>query len=107
MDRLRERDPSFLGKAAIVSTGYTALSKQSGTTVLSLATEACGNALTMAGVDPAEIDGIVSYSLFDDSVACQAVATAMAVPQLTYALDMNMGGVAPALCVMHAAMDVA
>jgi len=106
-DQRLERDPSFLGKAAIVSTGYTTLTKQSGTTVLNLATEACGNALAMAGVEAAEIDGIVSYSLFDDSVACQAVATAMAIPQLTYALDMNMGGVAPALCVMHAAMAVA
>jgi acetyl-CoA acetyltransferase len=44
--------------------------------------------------------------MFNDSVACQAVATALAVPELTYALDMNMGGVSPALAVMNAAMAV-
>jgi acetyl-CoA acetyltransferase len=103
----RQREPSFLGRTAIVSTGYTALTKDSGATVLALATEACRAALEQAGVERAEIDGIVSYSLFGDSVACQAVATALAVPQLTYALDLNMGGVAPALCVMQAAMAVA
>jgi acetyl-CoA acetyltransferase len=98
--------PSFLGRTAISGAGYSPLSKESGRTVLELADEACRNALADAGVEAREVDGIVSYSLLNDSVACQSVATSLAVPELTYALDMYMGGVAPALAVMHAAMAV-
>jgi len=98
--------PRFLGTTAISGVGYTALTKASGRTVLDLASEACRNALAQAGVDASEVDGIVSYSLFNDSVACQAVATTLAIPELSYALDMNMGGVSPALCVINAAMAV-
>lgn len=103
----RRARPSFLGNTAIVSTGYSPLAKESGRTVLDLALEACRNALAQAGIDANEVDGIVTYSLFNDSVACQAVATALGIPELTYAVDLNMGGVAPALCVINAAMAVA
>jgi acetyl-CoA acetyltransferase len=87
----------FLGKTAITGVGYTAFMKRSERTVLSLAAEACRAAL----------DGIASYSLFNDSVACQAVASSLAVPELTWACDLNAGGVAPSLAVMNAAMAVA
>jgi acetyl-CoA acetyltransferase len=107
MPRSSRRDrPSFLGRTAIAGVGYSPLSKESGRTVLSLADEACRNALDVAGLDPREVDGIVSYSLLNDSIACQAVATSLAVPALSYALDMYMGGVSPALAIMQAAMAV-
>lgn len=98
--------PSFLGRTAIAGVGYSPLSRESGRTVIDLADEACRNALAGAGLEPSRVDGIVSYSLLNDSIACQAVATTLGVPELTYALDMHMGGVAPALAVMHAAMAV-
>jgi acetyl-CoA acetyltransferase len=103
--RKRQR-PSFLGRTAIAGVGYTPLSRESGRTVLSLAAEACREALDQAGLDPHEVDGIVSYGTLSDSVACQAVATALAVPELTFASDLSMGGVAPALSIMQAAMAI-
>jgi acetyl-CoA acetyltransferase len=98
--------PRFLGTTAISGVGYTEFTKESGRTVVDLADEACRAALDQAGLDAADVDGIVSYSLFNDSVACQAVATSLAIPELSYALDMNMGGVSPALAVINAAMAV-
>jgi acetyl-CoA acetyltransferase len=105
VSRQNER-PRFLGVTAIAGVGYSPLSKQAPETVLALALKACRGALDDAGVAASEVDGIVSFSLFNDSVACQAVGTGLAVPELTYALDMNMGGVSPALAVMNAAMAV-
>jgi acetyl-CoA acetyltransferase len=98
--------PAFAGRTAIVGVGYTTFSKQSGRTVLDLASEACATALADAGVESGDVDGIVSYSLFNDSVACQAVATTLGIPELSFALDLNMGGVSPALSVINAALAV-
>lgn len=100
------RRPSFLGNVAIVGVGYTSLTKKSGRTVLDLAAEACALALADAGIASTEVDGIASFSLFNDSVSAQAVATTLAVPELTYALDLNLGGQAPCFTVTNAAMAV-
>ena len=92
---------------AISGVGYTALTKESSRSVLSLATEACKNALDDCGLPAAEIDGVVSFSIFNDSVAGQAVANALAVPELSYALDLSFGGQAPCFAVANAAMAIA
>jgi acetyl-CoA acetyltransferase len=55
---------------------------------------------------PEDVDGIVSFSLFNDSVAVQAVQTGLAIPELTYAVDLAVGGEAPCMCVILAAMAV-
>jgi acetyl-CoA acetyltransferase len=102
----RAARPSFLGRTALVGVGYTPLTKRSDRSVLDLALEACRGALDDAGVAPADVDGIVSFSLFNDSVACQAVAAGLAVPELTYALDLSLGGQAPCFAVANAAMAV-
>jgi acetyl-CoA acetyltransferase len=98
---------NFLGRTAIVGVGFTPFTRASGESVLALATRATREALEDCGLAPGEVDGLVSYSLFSDSVPCQAVATALAIPELTYALDLNMGGQAPAFAVTNAAMAVA
>jgi acetyl-CoA acetyltransferase len=98
--------PSFLGATAVAGVGFTDFSKASPHSVLRLAVDSCRAAIEDAGLAREDIDGVISYSLFNDSVACQAVATELALPDLTYALDMNMGGVSPALAVMNAAMAV-
>ena len=54
-------------KYAISGIGQTDYSKNSGTTVLNLAHEACRNALDDAGMAAGEIDGLVSFN-FNDSV---------------------------------------
>jgi acetyl-CoA acetyltransferase len=98
---------SYRGSTAISGVALTELSKDSGRTVLDLAAEACRRAIEDAGLEPKDVDGIVSHSLFNDSVSCQAVATSLAVPELHYALDLNLGGQAPCFAVANAAMAVA
>ncbi|HVW32290.1 MAG TPA: acetyl-CoA acetyltransferase [Acidimicrobiia bacterium] len=96
----------FLGSTAIAGIGMTELSHASGRTVLSQAVEAGRRALEDCGLAAADVDGVVSFSLFNDSVAGQAVATGLGLGELTYALDLNLGGQAPCFAVMHAAMAV-
>jgi acetyl-CoA acetyltransferase len=93
-------------KPAIAGVGYTTLSADSGRSVLALATDACRAAIDDAGLATADVDGMLSFSLMHDSVPCQAVATALAVPELRLALDVDLGGQAPCHLVGVAAMAV-
>jgi acetyl-CoA acetyltransferase len=93
-------------RVAITGLGETELARESGKSVLELASTACRRAADDAGVPLSEIDGVVSFSMFDDSVPCEAVATALALPGLTYSLDLHLGGQSPCLLVMHAAMAI-
>jgi len=52
------------------------------------------------------VDGLASYMLMDDSVPCQAVASALALPELSFAVDLQLGGQAPCHLVRLAAMAV-
>jgi acetyl-CoA acetyltransferase len=97
----------FGGHAALAGVGYTDFTKASGRSVMSLAVEACAAALADCGLEPAEVDGIVSYSLYADSVTGQAVANGLGIPHLSYSLDLNLGGQAPCFSVMNAGMAVA
>src|ERR1017187_4607869 len=97
---------SFLGRTAVAGVGFTELSRDSGRSVLALAAEACRKAIEDAGLQRADVDGVVSFSVLNDSVPSQAVATVLGLPQLTYVLDMNLGGQAPCFMVMQAAMAV-
>ena len=92
--------------AAIAGVGYTDLTRSSGRSVLALAREACRRAVDEAGLSPAAVDGIASFSLMGDSVPCQAVATAMALPELRFAVDADLGGQAPCHLVGLAAAAV-
>jgi acetyl-CoA acetyltransferase len=74
--------------------------------VLNSATQACRGALDDAGLDAADLDGIVSFSLFEDSVPAQSVATALGRRELSYAIDLNLGGQAPCYAVALAALAV-
>ncbi|HVX23711.1 MAG TPA: hypothetical protein VHB02_20375 [Acidimicrobiales bacterium] len=93
--------------AAITGVGYTALSSRSGRSVLALAREACANAIADAGLAPADVDGLASFSVMHDSVPCVAVATTLAIPQLRLAIDLDLGGQAPCALVWTAAQAVA
>ena len=92
--------------AAITGVGYTELSKASGRSVLELATEACRAAVADAGLTPADVDGIASFMVMHDSVPTQAVATAMAIPEMRFSLDIDLGGQAPCHLVTQAAAAV-
>ncbi|MGH3319380.1 MAG: thiolase C-terminal domain-containing protein [Streptosporangiaceae bacterium] len=99
--------PAFCGTTAIAGVGATTFTRASGRSVLGLAAEACAAALHDAGLPADQVDGILSYGLGGDSVSTQAVATALGVPELQYALDLDLGGQAPCLLVAQAAMAVA
>ena len=93
--------------AAIAGVGYAPFTRASGRSVLDQALEACAGAIDDAGVDRAEVDGIASFMVLHDSVPGVAVATGLALPQLRYSLDVQLGGQAPCFLVTQAAAAVA
>lgn len=103
---MTNKRPAFLGKTAIAGVGYTNFSRQSGKSVLALASEACANAVSDAGLELKDVDGVVSYSVLGDSASSESVATALGLPEQNYILNLNIGGQAPAYSVMLAAMAI-
>lgn len=99
-------DP-FVGRTAIAGAGMTELSRRSGRSVLSLAREAALAACESAGLDPAAVDGVVQYSLYDDSVPAEALGASIGAGDLTYVMDFAQGGQSASHMVAHAAMAVA
>jgi acetyl-CoA acetyltransferase len=93
-------------RAAVAGVGYTALSRRSGRSVLSLASEAVKNALHDAGLDPHDVDGLASFMVMSDSVPCVAVSSALGMGQLRTVLDVQLGGQAPCHLVWQAAQAV-
>lgn len=96
----------FLGKTAISGVGYTEFSRNSGKTVLQLATEACKNAIEDSGISIEDVDGVLSFSALNDSVSSEAVATALGMRKQNYIVNLNTGGQAPSLLVMMAAAAI-
>jgi len=88
-------------KYCIVGIGETDYTRQSGRTVLDLATEACAKAIADAGLRREQVDGIVSFH-FNDSVPATAVATGLGIPRAMYAVDFAGGGNAANLIVLSA-----
>ncbi|WP_028605992.1 thiolase C-terminal domain-containing protein [Ottowia thiooxydans] len=95
-----------MGKAAIAGVGYTAFTRNSGRTVLDLACEAASAALADAGMPAREVDGVGSFMVLNDSVTCNALATALALPGLRWVLDFQQGGQSPSHVVGQAAMAI-
>lgn len=93
-------------KAVISGFGMTAMSHDSGRTVLDQAAEAAREAIGDANLRPCDIDGMVSYSLYHDSVPCSAVASALGITDLNYLMDADIGGQAAAHMVNTAAAIV-
>ncbi len=82
-------------KAAVVGIGQTAFTKDSGRSVLSLATEASLKALADAGLGVDDVDGIVRCG--DDAVTPYTLAAALGAKHLAYWGDTGPGGVAPCM----------
>lgn len=97
---------SYHGSTAIASAGMTELSGRSGRSVLSLAVEACNRAIDSAGIDRSLIDGVVTFSMYDDSVPSESVGGALGLRDLSYVMDFNQGGQSASYMVMHAAMAI-
>ncbi|MCE3288361.1 MAG: lipid-transfer protein [Caulobacter sp.] len=90
-------DLAFAGrdKTAVVGIGQTEFSRDSGRSVLSLATEAALKAIADAGLEVSDIEGIVRCG--DDVVTPHTLAAALGARNLTYWADTGPGGVAPCM----------
>ena len=93
------------GAAAIAGIGTTDFSKNSGRSELRLAAEAVTAAIADAGLTPADVDGLVSFTMDTNSEI--AVARATGIPELSFFSRVHYGGGAACATVQHAAMAVA
>jgi acetyl-CoA acetyltransferase len=93
------------GRTAVAGIGQTEFSKASGRTELQLACESVRSALDDAGLKPADVDGLVTFTL--DSNEEMEVARNLGIPRLSMFGRVPYGGGAAAGVVMHAAMAVA
>ncbi|GAA4048272.1 acetyl-CoA acetyltransferase [Nonomuraea soli] len=91
--------------AAVAGIGMTALTRQSGRSVLSQAVQACREACADAGIAPGEVDGLLSYHL-GDSVPVVQVARALGIERLGWHNDIWGGGTQAASILGEAAMLV-
>ncbi|WP_370181368.1 lipid-transfer protein [Rhodococcus wratislaviensis] len=93
------------GKAVIAGIGATDFSKNSGRSELRLAAEAVTAALDDAGLTPADVDGLTSFTMDTNTEA--AVARAVGIPDLKFFSRIHYGGGAACATVQQAAMAVA
>lgn len=82
-------------KCAVAGIGQTEFSKNSGRSVLSLATEAALAAIADAGLEVSDIEGIVRADV--DTVTTYSLAAALGATNLRYWADTGPGGVAPCM----------
>src|SRR5229473_4115580 len=91
--------------AAIVGIGATEFSKDSGRSELRLAAEAVRAALDDAALRPADVDGLVTFTM--DTNAEIAVARELGIPELRFFSQVGYGGGAACATVQQAAMAIA
>ncbi|MFF2129487.1 lipid-transfer protein [Streptomyces olivochromogenes] len=101
---VRRRD-RLGGRAAIVGIGATEFSKDSGRSELTLAAEAVRAALDDAGLTPAEVDGMVTFTM--DTSPEITVAQAAGIGELSFFSRVHYGGGAACATVQQAALAVA
>lgn len=90
---------------AIAGVGTTAYTRDSGTTVLDLAVQACSAAISDAGLTVEDIDGIVTYQLGDSPRAVETAA-AMGMDCPGWYSDFYDGGAGLATCVVASSMAI-
>ncbi len=96
---------SLSDNAAIVGIGATDFSKDSGRSELRLAAEAVQAAVADAGLQPSDVDGLVSFTM--DTNTEIAVARAAGIGSLNFFSRIHYGGGAACATVQQAAMAVA
>src|SRR5215831_20165824 len=98
-------DRALRDRTAIVGLGATEFSKDSGRTELRLACEAVAAALADAGLAPAAVDGMVTFSM--DGTDEIEIARSVGIGDLTFFARVPHGGGAACGTVALAAMAVA
>ncbi|MFI9050662.1 lipid-transfer protein [Streptomyces sp. NPDC053427] len=99
------RPDSLSGRAAIAGIGATEFSKDSGRSELKLAVEAVHAALDDAGLTPADVDGLVTFTM--DTNPEITVAQAAGIQELSFFSRVHYGGGAACATVQQAALAVA
>ena len=94
----------FAGRTAVVGIGATEFSKCSGRSTLRLAVECCDAAIADAGLEPRQIDGMVSFTLEDNHEI--DVARSLGIPELTHFSRIHHSGGAACGTLHQAAMAV-
>jgi acetyl-CoA acetyltransferase len=92
-------------QTAIVGIGQTEFSKISGRSELQLAAESIKAALDDAGLKPADVDGLITFTL--DGSDEVGVARCLGIPDLKYASRIPNGGAASVATIFHAMSAVA
>ena len=80
--------------ASVVGVGYTPLTRDSGVSVLELATQATRRALEDAGLEADDCDGVATFAM-GDSVPAQSVATSVGITNISHFMDLSLGGQSP------------
>ena len=93
------------GRAAIAGIGATEFSKDSGRSELRLAAEAVRAAVADAGLQPSDVDGLVTFTM--DTSEEMEVARSLGMREISMFTRVPYGGGASAAVVMQAAMAVA
>jgi acetyl-CoA acetyltransferase len=93
------------GRAAVAGIGATEFSKDSGRSEMRLAVEAVAAALADAGLTPADVDGMVTFTA--DTNPEIEIARNLGVPGLRFFSRIHHGGGAGGGCIQQAAMAVA
>ncbi|GAA1924736.1 lipid-transfer protein [Nocardioides marmoribigeumensis] len=95
----------FRGAASIAGIGATEFSKESGRSELQLSCEATLAALADAGLEPGDVDGLVTFTM--DNSAEIALARELGMGELRFFSRISYGGGAACATVQQAAMAVA
>lgn len=91
--------------ASIAGIGATAFSKESGRSELQLAAEATRAALDDSGLEPSDVDGLVTFTMDTNSEI--ALARELGIPELSFFSRIGYGGGAACATVQQAMMAVA
>ncbi|MDY6893690.1 MAG: transporter, partial [Chloroflexota bacterium] len=95
---------SLKDKACLVGVGNTTYSKNSGMSATKLILTAAKNAIEDAGLKPHDIDGCITPIM---GLSSYEIAAELGIPDLKWAVQVNMGGASPVAGVINAAMAVA
>lgn len=97
--------PYFRERTAIAGIGATEFSKKAGRTELQLACESVTAAIADAGLTPADVDGLVSYTV--DPVEETELVRSVRFPDIAYSSRVPYGGGGSMGVLLHAASAVA
>ena len=95
---------AFVGKTAIAGIGATEFSKESGRSELRLAVEAVDLALRDAGIEPSEVDGLVTFS--SDTNPEIDIARSLGMGELSFFSRIHYGGGAGCGTIQQAALAI-